>query len=358
MEKTLHLEIPLLLPDLESEQDQCIERLMERIQGHRGIEKAHIEQRNNQACLCLHYDPQLVTLNQVERWAEKEGAAVTNRFHHDTMKITNMDCGDCASSIEHILNRMDGVLVVSVNYAAEKMRIEYDNTLITREKIVGRIRLLGYEIEKKEASGWFRQNWELVLALLSGFFLASGFFGEILFDLPRSVATGLFVLAYLTGGYDATRHGIKAARHLQFDIDFLMVIAALGAAILGEWAEGALLLFLFSLGHSMEHYALGRARKAIRALGEITPQTAKVRRNNRVIEVSVDDLLRGDIVIVRPGERIPIDGKVSSGQSAVDQSPITGESMPVDKEIDDSVFAGTVNGDGALEINVTKLAND
>ena len=358
MEKTLHLEIPLLLPDMESEQDQCIERLMERMQGHRGIEKAHIEQRNNQACLCLHYDPQHVTLNQVERWAEKEGAAVTNRYNHETMKITNMDCGDCASSIEHILNRMDGVLVVSVNYAAEKMRIEYDNTLITREKIVGRIRLLGYEIEKKEAIGWFSQNWELVLALLSGFFLASGFFGEILFDLPRSVAIALYVLAYLTGGYDATRHGIKAARHLQFDIDFLMVIAALGAAILGEWAEGALLLFLFSLGHSMEHYALGRARKAIRALGEMTPKTAKVRRNNHVIEVSVDDLLRGDIVIVRPGERIPIDGKVSSGQSAVDQSPITGESMPVDKEIDDNIFAGTVNGDGALEIKVTKLAND
>jgi len=137
-----------------------------------------------------------------------------------------------------------------------------------------------------------------------------------------------------------------------------MVVAAIGAAVLGEWAEGALLLFLFSIGHSMEHYAMGRARKAIRSLGKITPKTAKVRRDGQVLEVSVKELIRGDLVIVRPGERIPIDGEVIEGQSMVDQSPITGESIPVEKSANDPVFAGTVNGDGALEIKVTKLAGD
>lgn len=357
-EQILHLEIPLLLPHLENEQDQCIERLVERLQGHRGIEKAHVHQENGQACLCLHYNPQLVSLNQVERWAEAEGAAVTERYHHETMRITNMDCGDCATSIEHILSRMKGVLVVSVNYAAEKMRVEYDSSVISGEEIVKRVCSLGYEVEVNESTNWFRQNWELVLALLSGFFLLTGFLGERVFGFPYWVTVTLYLLAYLSGGYDATLHGLKAARHLRFEIDLLMVIAALGAGILGQWAEGALLLFLFSLGHSLEHYAMGRARKAIRALGEITPKSAKVRRDGKIVEVSVQELIRGDRVLIRPGERIPIDGQVIEGQSAVDQSPITGESLPVEKAVEDQVFAGTVNGEGTLEIEVTKLAKD
>ncbi len=357
-EKILHLEIPLLLPDLENDQDQCIERLLERLENRQGLEKVHIHRENSNAFLCLHYDPQLISLNQVERWAEIEGAAVTERYHHETMRITNMDCGDCAASIEHILARQKGVLVVSVNYAAESMRVEFDKTLITKEAIIELVRSLGFEVMTEEPRSWIRQNWELVLALLSGFFLLVGFIGERFLGLPPWSAISLYVLAYLTGGFDATLHGVKAARHLRFDIDFLMVVAAIGAAVLGEWAEGALLLFLFSIGHSMEHYAMGRARNAIRALGKITPKTAKVRRDGQVIEVPVKELIRGDLVIVRPGERIPIDGEVIEGQSMVDQSPITGESIPVEKGVDDPVFAGTVNGDGALEIKVTKLAGD
>ncbi len=357
-EQILHLEIPLLLPHLENEQDQCIERLVERLQGHRGIEKAHVHRENHQACLCLHYNPQLVSLDQVERWAETAGAAVTERYHHETMRITNMDCGDCATSIEHILSRMQGVLVVSVNYAAEKMRVEYDSTVISGDQIIKRVCSLGYEVEAQETTSWSRQNWELVLALLSGFFLLTGFLGENVFGFPYGVVVTWYLLAYISGGYDATRHGLKAARHLRFEIDLLMVVAAVGAGILGQWAEGALLLFLFSLGHSLEHYAMGRARKAIRALGEITPKSAKVRRDGQIIELNVKELIRGDRVLIRPGERIPIDGQVIKGQSAVDQSPITGESIPVEKAVSDQVFAGTVNGEGTLEIEVTKLAKD
>jgi Cd2+/Zn2+-exporting ATPase len=357
-EKTLQLEIPLLLPGVENEQDQCVERLLERIKGHRGIARAHVEQQNGQACFCLHYDPDLVSLSQVRRLVEEAGAAVADRYRHESMKIADMDCPDCATSIEHILGRVNGILTVSVSYAAEKMRVEYDSTLITHDKIVRHLRTLGYEVEIAEAKGWLRQNWELVLALLAGFFLVAGFFGEMFMGLPRTVAIGLYLLAYLTGGYDATRHGFKAALHLRFDIDFLMVVAAGGAAVLGEWAEGALLLFLFSLGHSLEHYAMGKARNAIRALGEITPKSARVRRNGRELELAVEELIRGDLVIVRPGERIPIDGEIVEGHSAVDQSPITGESVPVDKAKEDLVFAGSVNGDGALIIKVTKLAKD
>ncbi|MGH7456369.1 MAG: heavy metal translocating P-type ATPase, partial [bacterium] len=260
--------------------------------------------------------------------------------------------------IEHILGRLNGMLNVSVNYAAEKMRAEYDASILHRAKIVQRVSALGYKVEEEEQPNWFRQNWELVLALLSGFFLAVGFFGEKFFGLSRNAALASYILAYLTGGYDATRHGLKAALHFRFDIDFLMVVAAIGAAVLGEWAEGALLLFLFSFGHALEHFAMGKARNAIKALGAITPKTARVRRDGREIEMPVEELLRGDLVIVRPGERIPIDGKITEGHSTVDQSPITGESVPVEKAPNDAVFAGTVNGEGGLTIEITKLAQD
>ncbi len=358
MEETLKIGIPLLLPDVETERDQCVERLLERMKSRRDIAKVHIDRHNDQVTLCIHYDPQQVTLAQLERWAREAGAEIHDRYRHESVRITNMDCADCASSIQHILGRVEGILVISVNYAAEMMRFEYDSTVIQRDEIVRHVRSLGYEIEKEEKKGWIRQNWELILALLSGFFLAAGFFGGRLFGLPQAGSTVLYIFAYLAGGYDATRHGIKAAVKFRFDIDFLMVVAAVGAAILGAWAEGALLLFLFSIGHSMEHYAMGRARRAIQALGDITPKTARVRRDGHETELSVAELVRGDVVIIRPGERIPIDGMVTEGRSSADQSPITGESLPVDKEPGDCVFAGTINGDGSLTIDVTKLASD
>ncbi len=144
----------------------------------------------------------------------------------------------------------------------------------------------------------------------------------------------------------------------RFDIDTLMLVAAMGAAALGEWAEGALLLFLFSLGHALEHSAMDRARRAIEALAELAPKTALVRRDGVEVEVPVDELLRGDRVIVKPGQRLPADGMVAEGNSAVDQSPVTGESVPVDKGPRDTVFAGAVNGDGVLLVEVTKLATE
>ncbi len=358
-EQTLQLEIPVLLPDIEDERDQCVERLKERITDYaKGIVQAHVERKNGEALLCLHYDPNLISLEWVRKVAEEAGAEITNQYRHELLAITGMDCPDCAGSIEHILGRLEGIITVSVNYAAEKMRIEYDTTLISHEEIIRRVQGMGYAIVEERKKGWLWDHWELVLSLLAGGFLAVGFFGEWLFGLPRAVALACYILAYLTGGYDATRHGIKAARHLRFDIDVLMVVAALGAAAVGEWAEGALLLFLFSLGHALEHYARGRARQAIRALGQLTPKTARVRRDGQERELSVEEVQRGDVVIVRPGERIPVDGVVVEGRSAVDESPITGESMPVEKTKEDRVFAGTVNGDGALAIEVTKLAKD
>lgn len=359
-ESKLQLELSIVLPQAEDERDQCVARLQERLEGARGIAKAHVDHDNGKTVLCLHYDPNLISLDRVRRLAEESGAEVTARYRHETLRVRGMDCGDCAASIEHILSRLPGIASISVSYAAEKMRVEYDTQALHREDIIRRVRWVGYRVEAKEdpQQSWIRRNSDLVLSLVSGLALAIGFVLETVLGLPRLVAIVFYLLAYVAGGYDIARHAVKAALQLRFDIDVLMVLAAVGAALLGAWAEGAFLLFLFSLGHALEHYAMDRARRAVQALGELSPKTARVRRDGQEQELPVEELLRGDTVVVRPGERIPVDGEIVEGRSAVDQSPITGESVPVEKEKGDAVLAGTVNGEGSLEVRVTKLASD
>ncbi len=215
---------------------------------------------------------------------------------------------------------------------------------------------------------------EPIFALICGALLLAGWL------LDRSLAdagrwpTLLYVGAYLAGGYYTAREAIENLRARQLKIDSLMIVAAIGAAALGEWAEGALLLFLFSLGHALENYAMGRARRAIEALAALRPETALVRRGDEVVEVAVDTLQIGDVVVVKPDERIAADGFVVQGESSVDQAAITGESVPVDKRpvadhvaararpdtvsAEHRVFAGTINQARVLEIEVTRRADE
>ena len=175
---------------------------------------------------------------------------------------------------------------------------------------------------------------------------------------PEGLVLALYLLSYLAGGYEIATHAIPGLLKGKFDTDVLMLAAALGAALLGAWAEGAFLLFLFGLGHAGEHYALDRARSAVHALGELMPKTARVKRGDQIVELNVERVQTGETVLIRPGDRIPVDGQVVHGISAVDQSAITGESVPVEKRPGAEVFAGTINQDAALEVMVTRLARD
>src|SRR3990170_647606 len=139
-ERTLHLEIPLLLPGVEDGQDQCVERLQESLLPVAGIRLAHVEREDGAAVLCMHYDPDLLSLNRVERLAREAGAAITERYRHESLHVLGMDCADCAVSLEHILRRTPGILNTAVSYAAEKMRVEYDATAISHEDVLRRIR--------------------------------------------------------------------------------------------------------------------------------------------------------------------------------------------------------------------------
>ncbi|MFD5417804.1 heavy metal translocating P-type ATPase [Streptomyces sp. NPDC127069] len=188
-------------------------------------------------------------------------------------------------------------------------------------------------------------------------------------------AQALFMTAYAFGGLFTLREALGALRKGRFQVDFLMLVAAAGAAAIGRWEEGAVLLVLFSVGHALEEYALGRARRSIEALGALAPRTALVRRAaGATAEVPVEELTVGDTVLVRPHTRVPADGFVAAGSGSVDQSPITGESVPADKTPvpdraaalagpsatgpENRVYAGTVNGSGSLEVVVTRLAAD
>lgn len=211
-----------------------------------------------------------------------------------------------------------------------------------------------------EQSTWYARNRELVWSVASGVLLAVGWLVGRDASVPPLVPIAFFAAAYVFGAFDIVAHFVGELRQgkFRFNIDLLMVVAAIGAAILGEWVEGALLLFLFSLGHALEHYALGRAKNAIAALAELAPQTAIVVRDGRETVVPIADVRPGDRVVVKPAERIPVDGIVREGRSAVNQAPITGESVPVDKAPDEPVFAGSVNGDGALVVEVTAAIGD
>lgn len=230
------------------------------------------------------------------------------------------------------------------------------------------------ESEDHEHGGIFGPNTEMIFAILCGVSLGTGYGLTFVNGLPDWISLVCYILAYFFGGFFTAKEAIETIAKGGFEIDFLMLVAAIGAAILGSWAEGALLLALFSLGHALEHYAMGKARKSIEALTDLAPPEALVIRNGKESTVPIEELELRDVIIIKPNSKIPADGVVVKGQGSVNQAPITGESVPVEKvPIDDPekdyskevkikaehrVFAGTINGTSVLEVRVIREASD
>jgi Cd2+/Zn2+-exporting ATPase len=308
--------------------------------------------------LCLHYDPLQISVDEVRNLANHAATKISHRYQHKNLSVVGMDCSDCALVIEHGLERMPGVLHVAVDYAGERVAIGYDSRHVSQRAIKRRVHQLGYSVSETGLVRWFGDRRELIFSALGGLFLVLGWAGQRFLGLAPELSLAFYLLAYLLSGYDITRHALHSIRERHFDTDMLMLLAALGAASLGDFAEGALLLFLFSLGHALEERVVDRARHAIRELADLAPKTALVRRNQQEQLVPVDRLEIGETVILRPGVRVPVDGEVLSGASAVDQSSVTGESIPVEKTPGEKVYAGSVNGEGALEVRVARKAKD
>lgn len=214
---------------------------------------------------------------------------------------------------------------------------------------------------------------EIYFSISAGVFLILGFVIQKLTDLNPAYYLSAYVMSYIFGGFYAVLEAYEKIRKLTFEIDFLMIAAAVGAAYIGSWAEGALLLFLFSLGHALEHHALNKAQNAIESLGHLSPKTALLKTENGLKEIAIEDLEIGDVIVVQPHTKIAADGVIVLGSSSVDQASITGESMPVDKtaiskndrinEFADIpkqhvVYSGTINGDQSIEVRVLRYSAD
>ncbi|MEH6537209.1 MAG: heavy metal translocating P-type ATPase [Psychroserpens sp.] len=229
------------------------------------------------------------------------------------------------------------------------------------------------KVEDQHDNKIFGKKTELYFAILCGLFLLIGFFIEKWSGLSHQVSLLSYIVSYFFGGYFITIEAFDKITKGGFDIDFLMIAAAAGAAYIDSWTEGALLLFLFSLGHALEHYAMNKAKKSIEALGQLSPKTALIKKNGKLEDIPIGDLRIGDVIVVKPNTKIAADGVILSGSSSINQAPITGESIPVDKTFIDSidnlpqfneikkkhiVFSGTINGDNSIEVLVLKLTKD
>ncbi len=404
MDKT-KIKIDHLLPQIPDEKDECVERFVNGLSGKRGIKQVHLSTttEEDKPVLCLHFDPSEISSDEVTEAAESSASELTHHYGHLLLTTARVEYPEHARIVEEKISRIHGVCNVSMAETGF-IQIEFERHKTNQQKILNSINEFDLKIinvddltkrksksiskeknkiEKHDhlhaegeghlhGSGLFGEKGELIFSFICGGFLTLGFAFSFIYSLPVYVSVSLYAVACFFGGFYTTKEAYLGISNGRFEIDFLMLVAAVGAAILGHWAEAALLLFLFSLGHSLEHYSFEKARKSIAALGNLSPKTGLLKKGDQLIETKIEDLNPGDIIVVKSNSIIAADGIVVSGSSAVNQAPITGESMPVEKfpvenenmDINafhnerHGVFAGTINGTHTLEIKVTRLAKD
>ncbi len=397
--KTLKLDLALALPRDAAACDDCVQRIIDMLRGRAGISRVHVDlDTPTEPKLCLHFDPALARIENVRAWVEEAGAELLRKFDHLSVDVGGLRHERQARLVEAALGRVPGVLSASVAFGTGHLYVEFDPVRMSRAALLAEVASNGLapaatvaphdhdddhdhdhgakgEKEHDHAHGGpFGERSELIFSLACGALTVLGW-GLGRAGLTSVVPTALYVVAYVLGSWFTVQEIAVALRGRRFEIDFLMLVAAVGAALLGEWFEGALLLFLFTLGHALEGFAMSRARNAIAALAKLVPATAiRLDASGAELEVPVEKLEVGDRVLLKPHTRIAADGFVVDGTSSVDQAPITGESVPVDKRAvsdpvaaaaavatlpaEHRVFAGTINGSSALTIAVTKPAAD
>ena len=308
--------------------------------------------------LILEYDPNTLLESELQAVASSLATDLDSPFQQCINRDGGYACTACADALKLELERrgrLDDFTVHPGRMAVSRTTAPAERARLIRS-------LAAPPEEAQEKSRWPWDRWDplhkqAVLTAITALGIAVGWIGGAA-GLPQPWPQVAYVVAYLAGGFYGVRKGLAELRHGIINIDLLMVLAAIGAAIIGDWREGAILLFLFSLSNTLQDYAMGRSRRAIESLIKLRPEEALVRRGELEMLIKVKNLRLGDVVIVKPGERLPIDGVVARGQSSVDQSTITGESAPVDVAPGSPVFEGTLNQSGALDIEVTRLPSE
>ena len=299
------------------------------------------------------------------------GQSVAEQSAAVRFRVRDMDCSHCVTKIEDGLRKVDGVLGVGANLVGRTVTVEMDPGRLASDEVRRAIGRLGHLAEPDTGprsepipATWTSPDARLTYASAGifavGLALELSGVAPLLLALPLSelrLPSLFFIVSAFVGGWRFMPSGLRAARTLSLDMNFLMTVAILGAIAIGEYLEAAAIAFLFSTAELLEAYAVDRARASMESLMDLAPKTAVVLRDGVEETVRASEIVVGDVVVVRPGERIPVDGSVLEGGSAVDESPITGESLPVEKDPGDPVFAGTITRDGFMHIRTEKPAD-
>lgn len=349
MASTLKVSLP-------SNEARCTNVLVDMLQGYQGVRRVEFDLKSGQ--LKMEYDARLLAPERALQLVRQSARAAIHRVMQCVAKqeFGTEACAHCTLEMREVLLRQyrsaaglpeatfeNGVMLASLGAKGEAAMAE-EKAMPAGEQVKPRLSLPAEKVE-------------LLFTILTAVFGLTAWIGARM-EWPAWLVTAFYALAYFFGGYFGLLASLEALKEKVLNVDLLMILAALGAAFIGSPAEGATLLFLFSLSNALQAYAMDRSRKAIQKLLDLRPMVATVRRGSRLEVVPVEKLRVGDVVLVRPGERFPIDGEVIQGESDVNQATITGESVPVHKAPGSPVFAATVNGSGALEIRVTRLAQD
>ncbi|GIN08576.1 copper-translocating P-type ATPase [Shouchella clausii] len=281
--------------------------------------------------------------------------------HASVYRVDGFTCANCAGKFEKNVKNLPGVKDAKVNFGASKLTVYGEATIEALEE-AGAFEQLKVTKEPSRRQPFqytqipfYKKHRSILLSVL---LLVFGYVFQFKYGESNIGTVGLFLTAILVGGFPLLKTGIRNVARLEFDMKTLMTLAVIGGAIIGEWGEVAVVVILFAISEALERFSMDRARKSIQSLMDIAPNEALIKRNGQELTVHVGDIVVGDIMIVKPGQKIAMDGIVVHGHSSVNQAAITGESVPVEKAVDDEVFASTLNEEGLLEIEVTKLVED
>src|SRR4030042_3943808 len=277
------------------------------------------------------------------------------------VNIDNIHCGDCALNIERSVEHVQGVLSAEVSYVLSTATIYYDPHRVEEDRIKKAVTKPGYAVKETLAErtrSFWRTRRSFIFLSLSGITLALSWILEWIGPGPSSLPTGFAIASLVFGGYPIVKSAIQTLLIPDLNVDTLVSIAAISATAVGAYQEAATVIFIMLLGEFLEGFTVGKTRKAIASLIQLSPKMAWVRRGEEEIQVPIEEVKTKGVVIVRPGERVPVDGKIISGCSSINQSTLTGESIPVEKGVGDRVYCGTINESGSCEIETTQVAED
>ena len=332
---------------------------------HEGI--LHVESDPAHARVEVDFDPSKLSDSEVRDLLREHITRVESEIRKSTFRLEGNACEACAQKLESRVKRIPGVRRATATYLGRVLAVTFDPDVEPEERLAGDLKRAGADIHPLLPHGPdIRTLWEKIrsgdlneeLSCGAGLvFLIAAWITEKAAGVSLTTHL-LYGGAYLFAGQQGVRSAIASLREKVLDVDVLMVLAALGAALIGAPFEGALLLFLFSFSNVLQRHAMDRTQRAIESLLTLRPSEALVRRGDETVKVAVEEIGIGETVIVRPGEQIAVDGVLTEGETQVDESSLTGESMPVEKKTGSALFAGTINQSGGIELRVTKRAED